>query len=232
MKIALVLALTLASGAAAAGPVTLDFNGLQTDPSGGVSAGNSIVEDGYRVNSLSGNSLLGFGDGWQSGRGGSNGTTVLGTFSTSPVQPRALFSLQSSVAAQPFDLLSIDLGEIFRPSDPAFSSVSRQYQFVGTLAAGGTVTATFVLDLVNDGPGGVADFQTFNFSSAWTGLSLVSMNGTSLNGTSYGYIDNLVVQQTTAAVPEPASLALAAVALLGVAASRGRKQRSRIVAPT
>jgi hypothetical protein len=70
-------------------------------------------------------------------------------------------------------------------------------QFIGYYADGSAITTSFTTDGIIDGTGPLADFQTFNFGSGWTGLTRVEVPG-------YGWsLDNLVV-----AVPEPTSGAL------------------------
>jgi len=87
-----------------------------------------------------------------------------------------------------FDLLSVDLAE--------FSTVWSNpitVDFIGYHPDGSTVTAEFTTDGIIDGPGPLADFQTFAFQ----GFTDV----VSVDVPSYPFsMDNLVV-----AVPEPAS---------------------------
>jgi hypothetical protein len=93
-----------------------------------------------------------------------------------------------------FDLTSVDLAEYSKVVPDAVT-----VQFTGYYLDGSTVTTSFTTDGIIDGTGPLADFQTFNFGSGWTGLTRVEVPG-------YGWsLDNLVVG---VAVPEPASGAL------------------------
>lgn len=71
---------------------------------------------------------------------------------------------------------------------------------VGNLFGGGTVSTTITLDGVNDGPGGLADFQLANFNASWDNLTSVVFDGLGGEDGRMG-IENIVVN-----VPEPSSL--------------------------
>jgi hypothetical protein len=215
-------ALLLASAASAqASPTTLDFNALPTVTYGAWGV-PPVTEDGFRLTrGVLGQSLYAFQDGWQAGRGGRNGTTTLGTYSATAGEDR-VFTLNATDGG-PFDLLSIDLGETFRPGDFGFQYNALSYRFVGLLAGGGTVSTSFNVDLLADGQGGIADFQTFNFNAGWSRLSSVQMHAITSSGTNvvYSSFDNIVVQASApVAVPEPPALALVGAALAAAAALR------------
>lgn len=97
---------------------------------------------------------------------------------------------------------------------------------VGVLLGGGSTTQTFSFDRLFDGPGGVADFQTFALDGAFTNLMSVSFTALNANfgaTASFG-LDNLTFDATTTQIPEPGSIALLSLGLAGLGAMR-RKQK-------
>lgn len=93
----------------------------------------------------------------------------------------------------------------------------------GTLSGGGTLTQTFVTDALGDGPGPLADFQTF---------SLIGFNDViSVQFASIAKpfaIDNINVTESSAPVPEPASLFLLGSGLSGLAALVRRRRKNKL----
>lgn len=95
---------------------------------------------------------------------------------------------------------------------------------LGTLFGGGTVVADFTLDgIIDGGPGGVADFQTFNFSPAWTNLLSVTFSGVGGTPNEHSFaVDNIAVNEG-GNIPEPGALSLLGLALAGLAYSQRKK---------
>ena len=89
---------------------------------------------------------------------------------------------------QQFDLLSVDLAE----ASTVWASPAT-IDFIGYHPDGSTVTENFTTDGIIDGPGPLADFQTFTFQG-FTDVVSVQVSSSLFS------MDNLVV-----AVPEPAS---------------------------
>lgn len=108
-------------------------------------------------------------------------------------------------------LIQVDLAE-YSTTFPFLKEVI----FTGYLSGGATVTNRFTTDGIIDGTGPQTDFQTFTFTSAFTGLTHVEVSSPAFS------MDNLVLE----VVPEPASWLLLVLGGLAVSGS-GRWSRSR-----
>lgn len=95
---------------------------------------------------------------------------------------------------------------------------SRNFIFTGHYADGSTTSQTFVTDGLIDGIGGIDDFETFAFSSAFNDLAYVTLRSPSYVSVS---IDDLVVNPIT--VPEPSILSLFLLGSLGIVTIRRKK---------
>jgi hypothetical protein len=218
-----VLALLLSVFAPPASAAVITFESLPTNPNGGVPVGSPIVDQGFQLSTLGMSNFAGFQEGWQNNRGASNGTTSLRVASNINSAGFRLAATDSSA----FDIQSMDLGELFRPGDFAFAGNARTVTFTGMFAAGGTISTTFNLDLLADGPGGISDFQHLAFTSAWSGLSFLDVavsNPTTIYGV-HLLVDNITVNESRASVPEPTTAALMGLGLLGTLVRRRRATR-------
>lgn len=143
-----------------------------------------------------------------------NGTETVGVHRN--LGPVANVTMTSGAGA--FSIQSIDLGEFY------IMNGVRTVAVLGNLVGGGTVSTAFTLDGLADGAGGIADFQTFAFGNAWQNLSsVVFSNGEIGNDSSWSF-DNINVNNAVA-VPEPGSMALAALALGLIALPRRRRNK-------
>jgi PEP-CTERM motif len=116
-----------------------------------------------------------------------------------------------------FSLNQADIAELFLAGN-GFGTVT----FTGTVSGGGSLTKTFTLDGIRDGLGGVPDFQTALFTG-WNNLTTVNITGNLVTGAPGDWsIDNILVNATPGAVPEPATwgLMLAGFGIVGGAMRR------------
>ncbi len=112
----------------------------------------------------------------------------------------------SKIGGGTFDLDSIDLDSLNEGSNVTVS-------FVGTLLDSSTVVQSFTTDSLFPG------LQTFTFSSLFD--TVVSVSWT--QDWSFHSFDNIVVDGADNQVPEPATLGLAALGMLGLGLSRRRQ---------
>jgi hypothetical protein len=112
-----------------------------------------------------------------------------------------------------FDLLSLQAGARF--DDPASG-----IRLTGTKSGGGSITTDLLFVGNNWGTFALSGFT-----------NLTSVSWLALGNRQQFLFDNVVLNNTPARLPEPASLALVGVGILGAAASlRGRRRASRVAA--
>lgn len=114
-----------------------------------------------------------------------------------------------------FVLTSLDAGEMFSGGFPQYAAARIDYsEFLGGLGGLLVASGSIVLDGINDGPGGVPDFQSFSVPGALVDtIRFVGAGGT--NGNNGFNLDNLTIQDATA-IPEPSSLLLVGLGLAGL----------------
>jgi hypothetical protein len=137
-----------------------------------------------------------------------------------------------------FGVKSLDLGEALVASlfnqgltCSSYQNTRAPYEiaFTGYLAGGGTIARNETLDMICDGAGPQADFQTFTFNGQWNRLTMFSIQQLTMFDTpeSNVGIDNIVLR-TTRTVPEPGTGALLALGLGGLVFITRRKRSSTI----
>lgn len=145
---------------------------------------------------------------------GSNGTTsILIDIDTS--LDSTLMMEQSG--GLPFTLVSFDVSELW--VDQANRTEATSIFVEGLLQGGGTVDTTFDLDLVIDGPGGVADFESFVLPATFVDLASVSFEGQGPSNSTRYLIDDI----EAVPVPEPSTGLLGGAALVALGARRRQR---------
>lgn len=202
-----------------ANAVVMNFDGLETSPFGGKAFVIPYSENGLAISITEGANMYAYGEGWQSGRGTSNGSTVVGLLGDG-----AELTL-SAVGNKLFSFVSIDLAEFFLVDDWAAVDRAKDVFFLGNFDGGGTISLAVTLDTLGDGPGGIDDFETVLFSSLWANLSSVKISALPVGA--YLSLDNITANiNSVSAVPVPAALPLfgTGLALLGFMGWRRKRK--------
>jgi hypothetical protein len=220
-RILIAAAAAIAASAAQASAVTVDFEDAS------LTFGSTVASAGFNFTPASGTIAA-----YPNGAGCSitcsaNGTTTLYVPGSVPTPASAAPLTMVDASAATFRLLGFDFAEFFAGSSGSVANADTLV-VAGKLVGGGTVSQSFALDGLGDGPDGIADFQGAALAGFWASSVLTSLNftGTRAGSGDFGFqLDNIATDVTAAAVPEPTSLLLVACALTGLAATR-RKARS------
>ncbi len=196
-------------------PITLDFDeGNRRWIDLGTTIDSVLLEDGFVVDGIGANNHIGIGPtSWCGPRCPDNGTQALRVS-----DDQSVVSITRADGGL-FSVLGFDGAEFFNGLIDRWATT---ITFTGTYNGGGTVSQNFLLDFINDGEGGGVDFQGFNVSQAFTGLTSLTIVGSGGSLRSYYSIDN--IRLDTAAVPTPGTLGLLG---LGLAAIGLRRRRGR-----
>lgn len=203
----LVLPLTLLLFAVTpAHAVLIDFEDIAVG-SGGDSAGNGAsgdrISNGFLFDSSTNHNHLG-NDVFLS----FNGTTWLG-FDDNGFTPGNNVVTMTQIGGSTFNLGTIEFTEFFNLNSTDLITV---------MGSGGQIKV-IDLDNIADGAGAGNDFQTETFN--WTNLTSVTFDAQTVSGDNWWAFDNI-----NTSIPEPATLSLIGLGLMGLIGSRARRRNS------
>ncbi len=222
--VAMAMAVTtaLAATGAQAVPLTLDFENY------GNTATHAVVNNnGFDFSAANGNIAVAVNGSNCSPTCAANGTTALVMGAPSLVPPSTSPMTMDTAVYATFRLLGFDYAEL---SLNAFEHLSAsRLTLTGVLYGGGSITQSFLLDGLNDGPGGSADFQTATLTADWAVADLVSLQFAGFHdnaGNRAFQLDNIALEVSrvppVTTVPVPGTLALVGAGLAALVALRRR----------
>lgn len=205
-----ILALMAISGIAPANATILTFD---SGPSNFI---NSYTEGNYKATFTGGNGIGYHGTASNcSPSCADDGTAYLMTLNS-------YGGYASTIVINALDNSGFTFNSFFGAENPFANNANGNWakgiSVTGTKANNSTVSQNFILDQINDGIGGVADYQFFasNLSGVFVKLSFTGIANT--NGGHDFSIDSLTLNGTS--IPEPASLLLLSIGLAGLGFSR------------
>jgi len=143
------------------------------------------------------------------------------------------------VSGQPFSILGLDIAESQQGMQEYWAQTVR---VTGTFIDNSTVSIDLLLDFAIDGEGPLGDFQTELLPSTFSNLTSVRIEGFGGLWRSGFAVDNILVsdkptvkaaaelaEQTVRSVPEPSTVALVVLALVGLRiATQGRGRKAMV----
>lgn len=216
LQISMLLAAVLAGNVSSASAVTINFNG---SPNTSLSSYN---EAGFNVAPNFGQFFIGNtnscsptcadnGSQWLMSFNSSGGSGFGDTIIIKALDNHAFTFNSFSGAEGPFDNTN--------PNDWAFG-----IKVIGVLIDNSVMFQDFTLDQINDGTGGVADFQSFTSSLS---NSFVEIRFSGIAGQGHDFIIDNITLDNVVQVPEPHTIALLSLGLLGFAASRYKSTNNK-----
>jgi hypothetical protein len=203
---AALLAAVFATATGAAHATTITFNEIPADDSKFLSTGAAFTTAGYDFKVNSG-AIFFLNSAPNSGYS-TNGTTSLDLGGIVDI---------TSAVNKPFSVASIDLATVYAP---ATSTV----KFTGTDANGAQVTQSITIDgQSNAGPYGLTTTGLAGFDNLTSFEMELVYNA---DGSAwFSLVDNIVIDDAAASVPEPSTCAMLALGLAGLAGAMRRKSR-------
>jgi hypothetical protein len=222
LRRAAIVATLAATTLAGAAPVLVDFSNYAST---GVHA--VVNSGGFSFTPAAGTVAVAANGSNCSPNCAANGTTAFAVGRPGLNPPSVAPVTMTTALYASFRLTGLDYAELSNNFVNNWSASS--IVLTGTLFGGGTVSQTLDLDGVNDGPGGGADFESAALDAIWSTSELVSLQFVGFIGASDNQafqLDNIALDVTRVAqLPEPASLALASLALAAAWQTRRRVGR-------
>src|SRR5690349_8461418 len=194
LLLTLLCIISLLLGTANAITGTIDFNSIATGECLGL--GTSFSVNGFNVSTVAPANILSCtGNPTSNGfRFANDGSTTLGFGNTGSVGNEGIVFTLTRLDSSPFGLVSFDFAEFFKQGDSAFSGNATSIVVRGFNGATQVTSITLTPDGVNDGPGGVTDFQNVTLPAGFSSVTSVTfMSFNSINTGTFATIANWMI---------------------------------------